>query len=130
VSSISTSLTDGIRIRVSSVYVPDQSSVSQKRYVFAYTVQVTNEGARAAQLKSRHWIITDGAGKVEEVRGPGVVGKQPVLAPGETFEYTSGCVLPTPRGEMRGAYQMVRGDGTGFEAQIAPFYLGLPFSLN
>jgi ApaG protein len=130
VSSISTSLTDGIRIRVSSVYVPDQSSVSQKRYVFAYTVHVTNEGARAAQLKSRHWIITDGAGKVEEVRGPGVVGKQPVLAPGETFEYTSGCVLPTPRGEMRGAYQMVRGDGTGFEAQIAPFYLGLPFSLN
>jgi ApaG protein len=130
VSSTSTAITDGIRIHVSSVYLPEQSSAAQKRYVFAYTVTVSNEGSRPAQLKSRHWIIADGAGKVEEVRGPGVVGKQPVLAPGERFEYTSGCVLPTPRGEMRGTYQMVRSDGTGFDATVATFHLGLPFSLN
>jgi ApaG protein len=123
-------VTEGIRVRVHAVYVPEQSAPAQKRYVFAYTIRLSNEGKETAQLKSRHWIITDGGGKVEEVRGPGVVGKQPVLKPGEEFEYTSGCVLGTPRGEMKGTYQMVRLDGRGFDASIAPFYLALPYSLN
>jgi ApaG protein len=130
VTTTSTALTEGIRVRVSAVYVPEQSSVAQRRYVFAYTITVSNEGGRAAQLRSRHWVITDGNGKVEEVRGPGVVGKQPVISPGESFEYTSGCVLSTPRGEMRGTYQMFRGDGSSFDAEIAPFYLALPHSIN
>ena len=89
-----------------------------------------NEGAEPAQLRTRHWVITDGNGKVEEVRGPGVVGQQPYLKPGEEFEYTSGCVLQTSRGEMRGTYQMHRPDGSGFDATIAPFALALPYSLN
>ena len=88
------------------MYVPEQSAPAAKRYVFAYTVKILNEGVIAAQLRTRHWVITDGNGKVEEVRGPGVVGQQPHLKPGEQFEYTSGCVLQTPRGEMTGTYQM------------------------
>lgn len=127
---MSTATTEGIRVSVKAVYVPEQSSPRVKRYVFAYTVNIANEGDRPAQLRSRHWIITDGDGKVEEVRGPGVVGQQPHLAPGEQFEYTSGCVLATPRGEMRGSYQMARPDGTAFDATIAPFALALPYSLN
>lgn len=115
---------------VASAYVPEQSSPKQHRYVFSYTVRVANEGKLAARLRGRHWIITDGDGHVEEVRGPGVVGKQPDLKPGEAFEYTSGCVLTTPRGEMRGTYQMVRPDGTEFDATIAAFTLALPHSLN
>ncbi len=126
----STSTTEGIKISVRAVYVPEQSSPRARRYVFAYTVTIANEGTAPAQLKSRHWIITDADGKVEEVRGPGVIGQTPQLAPGEQFEYTSGCVLTTPRGEMRGTYQMVRPDGGGFDANIAPFSLSLPFSLN
>jgi ApaG protein len=101
-----------------------------RRYVFAYTVVIANEGSEPAQLRTRHWIITDGGGKVDEVRGPGVVGQQPNLRPGENFEYTSGCVLETPRGEMRGTYQMYRPDGRMFDALIAPFLLALPHSLN
>ena len=127
---VSTSLTDGIRISVKSVYVPEQSSPLAHRYVFAYTVRIANEGGEAAQLRTRHWIITDGTGKIEEVRGPGVVGHQPLLKPGEHFEYTSGCVLQTPRGEMRGSYQMHRPDGRTFDATIAPFPLALPHTLN
>jgi ApaG protein len=127
---VSTALTQGIKVSVSSQYVPQQSSPQGKRYVFAYTVKITNEGSSPAQLRSRHWIITDGNGKVEEVRGPGVVGQQPTLQPGEQFEYTSGCVLETPRGSMRGSYQMSRQDGAGFDATIAPFELALPYSLN
>lgn len=126
----STATTEGIKISVRAVYVPEQSSPRARRYVFAYTVTIANEGTASAQLKSRHWIITDADGKVEEVRGPGVIGQTPQLAPGEQFEYTSGCVLTTPRGEMRGTYQMVRPDGGGFDANIAPFSLSLPFSLN
>jgi len=126
----STAVTEGIRVQVRSEYVPDQSVPSAKRYVFAYTVRIANEGAEPAQLKTRHWIITDGNGKVEEVRGPGVVGQTPLLRPGEHFEYTSGCVLQTPRGEMRGSYQMTRPDGRGFDAMIASFLLALPYSLN
>lgn len=122
--------TQGIKVTVRSEYVPEQSSPRGHRYVFAYTVKIENTGALPAQLKSRHWIITDGDGKIEEVRGPGVVGRQPLLRPGEEFEYTSGCVLTTPRGEMRGTYQMNRPDGTEFDAAIAPFALALPYSLN
>jgi ApaG protein len=123
-------VTDGIRISVEPQYVADQSSPRAKRYVFAYTVRILNEGTQPAQLRSRHWIITDGDGRVEEVRGPGVVGQQPLLNPGEHFEYTSGCVLQTPRGQMRGTYQMVREGGATFDATIAPFDLILPYSLN
>jgi ApaG protein len=129
-TATSTAITEGIRIQVRSAYVPEQSVPAAKRYVFAYTVRITNEGTEPAQLKTRHWIITDGNGKVEEVRGPGVVGQTPSLRPGDQFEYTSGCVLPTPRGEMRGSYQMIRPDGRGFDATIAPFLLALPYSLN
>lgn len=130
VNAVSTATTEGIRVTVRAVYVPEQSSPRSRRYVFAYTVTIANEGDRPAQLRSRHWIITDGEGRVEEVKGPGVVGQQPHLAPGEHFEYTSGCVLKTPRGEMRGTYQMDRPDGSAFDATIAPFALALPYSLN
>ena len=101
-----------------------------RHYVFAYHVTIANEGAVTAQLKTRHWIITDGEGNVQEVRGPGVVGEQPRLKPGEQFEYTSGCVLPTPNGSMRGTYQMVTDSGEEFDAEIAPFPLALPYALN
>ena len=127
---MSNAITHGIRVTVSSNYIPAQSAPKARRYVFAYTVRIANEGTETAQLKSRHWIITDGNGKVEQVRGPGVVGEQPLLKPGEHFEYTSGCVLETPRGSMEGTYQMVRSDGTEFDATIAPFALMLPYSLN
>jgi ApaG protein len=127
---VSSATTEGIKVTVQAVYVPEQSSPRVRRYVFAYTVRIANEGGTPAQLRSRHWIITDGDGRVEEVKGPGVVGQQPLLNPGDQFEYTSGCVLTTPRGEMRGTYQMFRPDGSGFDATIAPFELTLPYSLN
>jgi ApaG protein len=130
VAESSTAVTEGIRVSVRSAYIQEQSVPLAHRYVFAYTVRIVNEGAEAAQLKTRHWIITDGAGKVEEVRGPGVVGQTPTLRPGEHFEYTSGCVLETPRGEMHGSYQMYRPDGRMFDARIAPFVLAQPHSLN
>ena len=126
----STALTEGIRVSVRSQYVADQSVPLGQRYVFAYTVRIANEGLEPAQLRTRHWVITDAGGKVEEVRGPGVVGQTPLLRPGEHFEYTSGCILQTPRGEMRGTYQMYRPDGRMFDALIAPFLLALPHSLN
>jgi len=127
---VSNAVTEGIRISVKTQYIPQQSAPKSKRYVFAYTIRIVNEGDATAQLKSRHWVITDGAGKIEEVRGPGVIGQQPVLRPGENFEYTSGCVLETPRGTMHGTYQMVRPDGAKFDATIAPFDLVLPYTLN
>ena len=127
---MSTAITQGIRITVSPVYVPEQSSPTAHRYVFAYTVRVTNEGTQTAQLRSRHWVITHHSGRVEEVRGPGVVGQQPTLRPGEHFEYTSGCVLDTPRGTIHGSYQMHLPDGGTFDAQIAPFALAMPHTLN
>lgn len=127
---VSTAVTQGIRVTVSTVYVPSQSVPTAHRYVFAYTIRIANEGSTTAQLRSRHWIITHGNGKVEEVRGPGVVGQQPVLKPGEHFEYTSGCVLETPRGTMRGTYQMHTPDGRVFDAEVASFQLAMPHSLN
>jgi ApaG protein len=126
----SSAVTGGIHVVVRSHYVPGESSPLMKRYRFAYSVRIVNVGKRAVQLRSRHWIVTDARGKVEEVRGDGVVGQQPILDPGEHFEYTSSCLLETPTGTMRGAYQMLASDGTAFEAVIAPFYLAPPHSLN
>jgi ApaG protein len=127
---VSTAVTRGIRVSVRSQYLPERSSPKAGQYAFAYTVRIANEGEIVAQLKSRHWVITDADGKVQEVRGEGVVGEKPVLKPGQTFEYTSWCMLATPHGSMRGTYQMLREDGEGFDAQIAPFALALPYSLN
>jgi ApaG protein len=127
---MSTASTRGIRVTVSSFYLAERSSPANHQYAFAYTVRIANEGKEIAQLRSRHWIITDGDGKVQEVRGEGVVGAQPLLKPGQHFEYTSWCMLPTPHGSMHGSYQMVTDGGEQFDATIAPFPLALPYSLN
>jgi len=119
-----------LEITVATHYMPEQSSPEDERYFFAYTISVTNTGTTAAQLISRHWIITDAVGKVEEVRGLGVVGHQPLLKPGESFEYTSGCPLATPVGTMQGSYQMVAEDGTRFDAPIPEFLLSMPRTLH
>ena len=124
----SAALTEGIRVRVQSQYLPDQSEPASDRYVFAYTITISNESTFTAQLRTRHWIITDGRGGVEEVKGDGVVGEQPRLSPGQSFQYTSGCVLTTPIGTMHGTYRMWRDDGSFFDAVIAPFSLALPAS--
>jgi ApaG protein len=115
--------TRNIRVRVHARYDPGRSSPQQSQWFFLYTVSITNESDETVQLMSRHWIITDGMGKVEEVRGPGVVGKQPVLGPGQSFEYTSGCPLTTPFGAMNGTYQMVNQAAEEFDIEIAPFTL-------
>ena len=125
---MSNALTNGIRVTVRSMYLAEQSVPDDDRFVFAYTVAISNEGGLPAQLRTRHWIITDGGGHVEEVRGDGVVGEQPRLAPGQTFQYTSGCVLKTAIGSMHGTYRMFRDDGTSFDAVIAPFALASPHS--
>jgi ApaG protein len=127
---MSQALTNGILVSVESEYLPDRSAPGAQRYAFAYTVQITNQGPETAQLRTRHWIITDAVGEVQEVRGEGVVGAQPILGPGESFEYTSWCVIATPTGSMHGSYQMVDGRGHAFDAEIAPFRLGMPHSLN
>lgn len=122
--------TQGIRIHVEPRYVPERSDATARRYFFSYTITITNEGAAPAQLVSRRWVITDGLGRVEKVRGPGVVGQQPHLDPGQSFQYTSFCPLTTAVGSMEGGFQMVREDGTEFEAEIAPFTLAAPHALN
>jgi ApaG protein len=127
---MSDATTDGIRIQVRSVYLPERSSPQGGEYFFAYTVRISNVGGEAAQLVSREWIITDGDGREERVAGPGVVGQQPLLAPGQSFEYTSFCPLPSPVGSMHGSYEMVRPDGRTFAARIAPFSLAVPTALN
>jgi len=119
-----------ITVVVATQYLPEQSEPESARHVFSYTVSLNNTGSVAAQLISRHWIITDADGKVQEVRGLGVVGHQPLLKPGEHFEYTSGCALATPVGTMKGSYQMVGEDGTQFEAQIAEFVMSMPRTLH
>jgi len=111
-------------------FLADQSEPDADHYFFAYTVTIRNTGEVAGQLISRHWIITDGDGLVHEVRGEGVVGKQPVLQPGESFEYTSGCPLSTPVGSMKGSYQCVAADGTKFNADIPEFVLSMPRTLH
>jgi ApaG protein len=126
----SSATTNGVLVQVQSQYLEDQSQPAARRFVFAYEITITNNGSEVVQLQSRHWIITDGLGEVEEVKGPGVVGEQPVLGPGESFRYQSGAVLPTARGTMRGTYEMHRADGAQFNAEIAEFLLERPFSLN
>ena len=119
-----------IAIEVATRFLPEESAPDDGRYVFAYTIRIHNHGAVPAQLISRHWIITDANGKVQEVRGDGVVGEQPRLAPGESFEYTSGAVLETGLGTMRGSYRMRTDDGTAFDAPIDPFTLSIPRTLH
>jgi ApaG protein len=119
-----------IRVDARPTYLPDQSDEASGRYVFAYTITISNVGTVAAQLISRHWIITDANAHIEEVRGPGVVGEQPVLRPRESFEYTSGTTLATAVGTMRGSYQMVAEDGHEFEASIPQFTLSIPRVLH
>src|SRR5262245_31671119 len=120
--------TRNIQVRVEAEYDPGRSNPGEQQWFFLYTVQITNEGAETVQLVSRHWIITDAMGKVEEVRGPGVIGQQPVLGPGESFRYTSGCPLTTPFGSMHGTYQMVNQGGEKFDVEIAPFALTEPYT--
>jgi ApaG protein len=122
--------TNGIRIHVRSQYVPDRSDADESFYFFTYTVTVTNMRDDVVQLMSRHWTITDANGKVEEVRGPGVVGQQPILRPGESFRYTSFCPLGTPVGSMRGTYQMISAAGVAFDAEIPPFTLAQLYAIN
>ncbi|HXH03743.1 MAG TPA: Co2+/Mg2+ efflux protein ApaG [Candidatus Competibacteraceae bacterium] len=119
-----------IKVSARSFYIEEQSNPDLNRYVFAYTITIQNQGTVAAKLLSRHWIITDANGKVEEVRGEGVVGEQPYLRPGEGFQYTSGAILETPVGAMRGSYQMLADDGVRFEAQIPAFGLSVPRVLH
>lgn len=117
-------------IAVATRYLDDQSEPEQDRYVFAYTIHIRNSGRVPARLVSRHWVITDANGKVQEVRGEGVVGEQPWLRPGEDYEYTSGAVLETSLGTMEGSYSMVADDGTQFEAPIPAFTLTVPRTLH
>jgi ApaG protein len=126
----SEAVTHGVRVRVRSVYDPERSRPSQNEWFFLYTIRILNEGEETVQLLTRHWIITDATGHVEEVRGPGVVGEQPILAPGEYFEYTSGCPLTTPFGSMKGTYQMVTPEGRRFDVQIAEFELSEPYTIH
>jgi len=119
-----------ITVDVTTRYIAEQSDASSNRYVFTYTITLRNTGTVSAQLISRHWIITDAEGLVQEVRGLGVVGQQPLLAPGGEFEYTSGCALATPVGTMHGAYQFTAEDGVQFEAAIAEFVLSMPRTLH
>jgi ApaG protein len=119
-----------IQVATIANFLPDQSDEEAERYVFAYTITITNTGTVAAQLVSRHWVIADAANQTQEVRGLGVVGEQPLLQPGESFEYTSGTSLATPVGTMRGSYQMVAEDGTHFDAIVPEFALTVPRVLH
>ncbi len=119
-----------IRVDVETAYVEEQSDPQDARFVFSYTITIRNEGTTPARLLTRHWIITDANGKVQEVRGDGVVGEQPYLKPGQGFRYSSGAVIETPVGAMQGSYQMVDDDGAQFDAPIAPFRLAIPGVLH
>jgi ApaG protein len=127
---MSEAVTDDIRVEVLSRYSAENSRPLEDNWVFQYTVRISNQGSETVQLISRHWIITDGSENTEEVRGPGVVGEQPVLAPGESFQYSSWCPLRTPTGNMRGTYQMARASGEQFDIQIAPFALKARYAVN
>ena len=127
---MSETVTRGIRVKVESEFVPERSDPHNGEFFFAYHVTIENHGSEPVRLLSRHWIITDGMGKEEQVRGPGVVGKQPRLAPGERFQYSSACPLSTQIGSMHGSYQMVTDAGENFDAEIAPFTLAIPGALN
>ncbi|MEZ4473226.1 MAG: Co2+/Mg2+ efflux protein ApaG [bacterium] len=127
---MSDAVTRGIRVTVRSAYIPERSDPERPLFFFAYRIRIANEGTTTARLLTRHWIITDGQGGIEEVKGPGVVGEQPLLAPGENFEYTSACPLPTPVGTMHGTYQMLTALGERFDAEIAPFLLAVPGTVH
>ncbi len=129
-ASNSEAITEGVRVAVEARYSPEHSTPDARRWFFLYTITVTNEGPETVQLISRHWTITDATGRVEEVRGLGVVGDQPVLEPRESYEYTSGCPLPTPFGSMEGSYQFVTAQGTRFDARVARFELRDPSAIH
>ena len=126
----SEAITNGLRVFVRSQYVPERSRPARSEFFFVYTITIENLGSETVKLVSRHWIITDAEGREEEVQGPGVVGEQPTLRPGESFEYTSACPLSTPFGSMRGTYQMTVEAGGGFDAEIAAFRLTQPYAIN
>ena len=130
IAGVSETTTQGVKVRVEPEYLPDHSDPAEGLWVYAYHVTITNESEQVLQLVWRQWIITNANGTEERVSGPGVVGQQPVLKPGERFEYTSGCPLDTAVGTMHGSYRMVNPDGEQFEATIAPFTLAEPFALN
>ncbi|HUQ91708.1 MAG TPA: Co2+/Mg2+ efflux protein ApaG [Bryobacteraceae bacterium] len=127
---VSEKVTNSIRVEVLSRHSPENSRPLNGEWVFQYTVRITNLGTESVQLLSRHWIITDAVEHVEHVKGPGVVGKQPVLEPGESFKYSSWCPLKTPTGTMHGTYQMVRPGGDQFDIEIAPFALKAPYTVH
>ncbi|HUI76687.1 MAG TPA: Co2+/Mg2+ efflux protein ApaG [Bryobacteraceae bacterium] len=127
---MSEAVTNSIRVEVLSRHSPENSRPQQGEWVFEYTVRITNQGFETVQLVSRHWIITDGLEHTEEVKGPGVVGEQPVLAPGQSFKYSSWCPLRTPTGSMRGTYQMVDPNGKQFDIEIAPFALRARYTVH
>ena len=129
-ASSSKAITRNVRVEVESRFAPEHSEQMQGLWFFRYTVRITNLGSDTVQLVSRHWTITDGAGRVREVKGPGVVGEQPILGPGESFRYTSGCDLNTSTGTMEGTYQMVDEDGQTFDVEIAPFALHPPYTVH
>jgi len=126
----SEAITHGLRVEVEARYSADHSNPAANQWFFLYTIRIANEGSESCQLVSRHWVIRNATGRVEEVRGPGVVGQQPVLEPGESFEYTSGCPLDTPFGSMHGTYQMVTAGGSRFDAEIARFELREPGAIH
>lgn len=127
---VSEAVTRSIRVEVLARHTSENSRPEQGEWVFQYTVRITNQGTDTVQLVSRHWVITDAVEEVREVRGPGVVGKQPVLAPGESFKYSSWCALQTPTGVMRGTYQMAGREGGRFDIEIAPFALRAPYTVH
>lgn len=123
-------MSQNINVDVDTLYIESESSPANSQYVFAYTITITNDGTEAAKLMTRHWVITDANGHVEEVHGDGVVGEQPYLKPGEGFQYTSGAVLKTPVGTMSGSYKMVTDNGSNFDAEIPEFILSSPRTLH
>ena len=125
-----TATTRDIEIKVTPRFLPERSSQQKGHFFWAYTISISNHGQETVQLKTRHWRITDATGRLQEVRGAGVVGEEPVLKPGESFEYTSGCPLPTAFGVMEGTYQMVSASGELFDAKIAPFTLSGPYTVH
>jgi ApaG protein len=129
-ASASEAVTNNVRVEVESRYAPELSQPFQGLWVFHYTVRITNEGDETVHLLSRHWIIKDASGHVDEVKGPGVVGEQPILSPGEGFQYSSRCQLATSSGVMRGTYQMVTADVDHFDVEIAPFALHEPYTIH
>ena len=126
----SEAITNSVRVEVESQYAPERSQPFQNSWFFHYTVRITNEGDDTVQLLGRHWVVTDGCGRTEEKKGDGVVGEQPVLAPGESFQYTSGWPLKTSNGIMRGTFQMVTEAGGHFDVEVAPFALFEPYTVH